>query len=143
MADVISERLVNLRKHLSERLGTKLSTQDVGEKCGLEKHKVYRLETGLGGSTHALVALLLYYRTHGYNLDWILFNDNSRIPMMLTSGNELLKISNHIHQLSRLLNKGYEDLTTQLRELGYEPFEDDTLAGRDSDLPGADSLLTL
>ena len=32
MADVIGERLINLRKHLGERLGTKLTTQDVGEK---------------------------------------------------------------------------------------------------------------
>ena len=83
---------------------------------------MYRLETGLLGTTHNLVDLLLFYRSHGYNLDWIMMPDNSRIPMMLSSGKELLKISDQIHQLSRLLNKGYTDLTTQLRELGYEPF---------------------
>jgi hypothetical protein len=143
MADVISERLINLRKHLSDRLGTKLNTQDVGEKCGLEKHKVYRLENGLGGTTHALVALLLFYRGHGYNLDWILFEDNSRIPMMLSSGNELLKISDQIHKLSRLLNKGYEDLTNQLRQLGYEPLEDKVLSGSEVDMPEAAELLSL
>ena len=143
MADVISERLLHLRKHLGERLGTKLTTQDVGEKCGLEKHKVYRLETTLGGSTHALIALLLYYRNNGYNLDWILYQDNSRIPMILSSGNELFKISNQIHQLSRLLSKGYTDLTTQLRELGYEPSEDPDSSATDLELPTADTLLTL
>lgn len=142
-ADVISERLVNLRKHLGERQGTKLTTQDVGQKCGLEKHKVYRLETGLGGNTHALVALLLFYRDHGYNLDWILYTDNSRIPMMLSSGNELLKISQQIHRLSRLINEGYTDLSAQLRELGYEPFDDQELSVVDSGLPPADSLLVL
>ena len=143
MADVISERLINLRKHLGERLGTKLTTQDVGEKCGLEKHKVYRLENGLGGNTHALVDLLLFYRSHGYNLDWIMMPDNSRIPMMLSTGNELMKISNQIHQLSRLLNKGYTELTTQLRELGYEPFDDKELSGAETELPEASSLLAL
>lgn len=143
MADVIGERLINLRKHLGERLGIKLTTQDVGEKCGLEKHKVYRLETGLLGTTHNLVDLLLFYRSHGYNLDWIMIPDNSRIPMMLSSGKELLKISDQIHQLSRLLNKGYTDLTTQLRELGYEPFDDKDLPGSETELPEAASLLTL
>lgn len=143
MADVISMRLISLRKHLGERLGTKLTTQDVGEKCGLEKHKVYRLENGLGGNTHALVALLLFYRNHGYNLDWIMMTDNSRIPMMLSTGNELMKISDQIHQLSRLLNKGYNDLTTQLRQLGYEPFDDKELPGSETELPEAASLLAL
>ena len=143
MADVVSERLLNLRKHLGERLGTKLTTQDVGDKCGLEHYKVYRLETGLGGTTHALVALLLFYRDHNYNLDWILYEDNSRIPMMLSSGNELFKISDQIHQLSRLLSQGYTDLTTQLRELGYEPAEDPASTTEDADLPTADSLLAL
>lgn len=143
MADVISERLINLRKHLGERLGTILTTQDVGEKCGLEKHKVYRLEKGLNGNTHALVALLLFYREHGYNLDWIMMADNSRIPMMLSSGNELMKISNQIHQLSSLLKKGYTELTTQLRELGYEPFDDKDLADPEPDFPQASTLLAL
>lgn len=143
MADVVSERLLNLRKHLGERLGTKLTTQDVGEKCGLEHYKVYRLETSLGGTTHALIALLLFYRSHNYNLDWILYEDNSRIPMMLSSGNELLKISDQIHQLSRLLSKGYTELSTQLRELGYEPADDADSTAVESDLPTADSLLAL
>jgi hypothetical protein len=143
MADVISERLIHLRQHLGERLGTKLTTQDVGQKCGLEKQKVYRLENGLLGNTHALVALLVFYRDQGYNFDWIMMPDNSRIPMMVTTGNELIKISEQIRQLNRLLTKGYTELTTQLRQLGYEPFDDKELPGAETELPGAASLLTL
>jgi hypothetical protein len=142
-AEGISERLISLRKHLGERLGTKLTTQDVGSQCGLEKHKVYRLENGLLGTTAALVSLLNFYRGHGYNLDWILMPDNSRVPMMLSSGNELLKISEKIHQLSRLLNEGYNDLNTHLRELGYERFDDNDLSGKESDVPVASELLPL
>ena len=143
MADAISERLIQLRKHLGDRMETKMSTQDVGDQCGLEKHKVYRLENGLLGNTHSLVALLLFYRSKGYNLDWILLDDNSRAPMMLSSGSELLRISDKIYQLSKLLNQGYTDLTDQLRTLGYEPFDNSVLSGKESDLDGAESLLSL
>ena len=135
MEEVISQRLASLRKHLGERLESKLTTADVGEKAGLKAHKVYNLENGLNGTTISLVCLLLYYRSEGYNIDWILTTDNSRIPMMLSNGVELLQISEQINDISQHLASGYAKLNTQLRELGYIPLSDETLKEGESAVP--------
>lgn len=115
---VIKQRLVNLRKHLGERQGSKLTIQDIAEKSGIPDYKMAKLEHGKG-SWEPLITLLLFYRSQGYNLDWILFPDNAQIPMMLSSGDDLLVISQLVKKLSSRLQEDYSEITTQLTKLGY------------------------
>lgn len=121
MEELISQRLVKLRKHLGERLGHELAQADLAEQAGIKDYMYQRLETGLRGTTLTLVTLLNFYRTQGYNLDWILTPDNSRIPMMISVGNELLQLSQEMMEVSQLLEQGYTKLNGRLRLMGYQP----------------------
>ncbi len=124
MVDVISQRLISIRKHLSERLGEALSTQDVGDRCELKSEQVYRLEHDLKGSTQSLVLLLMYYRSHGYNLDWILTADNTNIAMMITPTAQLQAIGEELNELSDLLRTRFVSLDDKLRAFGYHRAEE-------------------
>ncbi len=131
---VIAQRLISLRKHLGERLGPKLTIQDVADKAGIEGHKMIRLEHGRGTS-ETLITLLLYYRTQSYNLDWILFPDNTTIPMMLSSGEDLLVVSEMIHKFRQRLDQDYSEITAQLNVLGYSPLDDTRFTESVTDAP--------
>ena len=129
---VIAQRLVNLRKHLGERQGSKLTIQDIAEKAGIPEYKMIRLEHGKG-SWDSLITLLLFYRTHGYNLDWILFPDNDQIPLILSSADDVQVISEMIKRLSKRLQGDYSELTTHLTKLGYSPLGDKQFENSDTD----------
>lgn len=131
---VIAQRLVNLRKHLSDRLGTRLTLEDVAEKTGMPGYKMVRLEHGKG-SWEPLIALLLFYRSHGYNLDWILHADNTNIPMMLSSGDDLLLISEMIMKVRNRMDDDYSELTSQLKRMGYSPLDGKRFAEPETELP--------
>lgn len=131
---IIAQRLTNLRKHLGERRGEKLTIQDIAAKAQIPEHKMMRLEHGKGTS-ESLISLLLYYRTQGYNLDWILCPDNINIPMILASGEVLLVISEMIQKLSSRLHQDYSAINAQLKELGYSPLEDKHFAPSGAGLP--------
>lgn len=132
--NVIAQRLIGLRKHLGERLGDKLTLDDVAEKSGIEDYKMVRIEHGKG-SWESLIKLLLFYRTHGYNIDWILFPDNTNLPMMLTSADDLLVFSELMTKISNRLQEDYSEITTQLRELGYSPLKSNRLTPSDVETP--------
>lgn len=131
---VIAQRLVNLRKHLGERQGGKLTLQDIAEKTGIPEYKMVRLEHGKG-SWDSLITLLLFYRTQGYNLDWILFPDNDQIPLMLSSADDVLVISEMIKKLSNRLQDDYSELTAHLTRLGYSPLDDKQFVPSDAEAP--------
>ena len=124
---VISQRLVGLRKHLGEQQGGKLTIQDIADKAGIPEYKMIRLEHGKG-TIDSMMILLLYYRTQGYNLDWILFPDNTSIPMRVASGDDVLVISEMIKKLTNRLQEDYSELTTHLTRLGYSPLDDKQFA---------------
>ena len=131
---IIAQRLVGLRKHLGERQGSNLTIQDVADKLGIPQYKMIRLEHGKG-AMDSLVTLLLFYRSQSYNLDWILFPDNTTIPMMLSSGDDLLIISELIKRLSNRLQQDYSEITGQLAKLGYSPLEDKHFTGSSAGTP--------
>lgn len=124
---VISQRLVSLRKHLGEQQGGKLTIQDIANNVGIPEYKMIRLEHGKG-AIDSMMILLLYYRTQGYNLDWILYPDNTNIPMRVASGDDVLVISEMIKKLTNRLQEDYSELTTHLTRLGYSPLDDKQFA---------------
>ncbi|WP_018619762.1 transcriptional regulator [Spirosoma luteum] len=133
---VISQRLVSLRKHLGEQQGGNLTIQDLADNTGIPFHKMIRLEHG-NGAIVSMIILLLFYRTHGYNLDWILFPDNANIPMRVASGDDALVISEMIKKLTSRLQEDYSELTTHLTRLGYSSLENKQFApsGTDAEAP--------
>lgn len=120
MEELISQRLVKLRRHLGERLGHELTQADLAEKAGIKDYKYQRLETGLDGTILTLITFLNFYRTHGYNLDWILASDNSLIPMMISESDEMLKLGQEMLEVSQLLEKSYTKLNGRLRLMGFQ-----------------------
>lgn len=133
---VIGQRLADLRNHLGERWGEKLSIQDVAAKAEIAEHKVGRLEHGKG-SAESFIGLLLFYRNQGYNLDWIIFPEHANVPMMLSSGKELLIVSELVQKLSQRLHQDYQEINTQLKVMGYSPLEDKHFASSGSVIPEA------
>lgn len=132
--NVIAQRLISLRKHLGERLGEKLTIDDVADKAGIEDYKMVRVEHGKG-SWESLIKLLLFYRSHGYNIDWILFPDNTNLPMMLSSADNLLVFSELMMKLSNRLQVDFLEITTQLKEMGYSPLDSKRFSPLDVETP--------
>ncbi|GAA4459255.1 hypothetical protein GCM10023189_32640 [Nibrella saemangeumensis] len=131
---LVAQRLVSLRSHLSERLGTNLTLIDAAERAGIPPYKMQRLESGKG-SWETLITVLTFYRSQGYNLDWILLPDNSNAPMVVPSGNDLLVINDMVVKFSKRLESEYRELSTQLRQMGYIPLEDKIIPSAETDTP--------
>lgn len=124
---VIAQRFISLRRHLGERTNTKLTVQDVADQAGIDHQKMGRLEHGKG-SWETMIQLLLFYRSQGYNLDWILVPANETIPMLRASGDNLLIISEMINKLSRQLAHDHAQISGELKKLGYFPLENKLFA---------------
>lgn len=122
--ELVAKRFTSLRKHLGHRLGVEaLSMQDISVKSGIPADRVVRLERGKG-SWESLLTLLLFYRSQGYNLDWILFPANENVPMILASSDDLLLITEMAKKMSNRLQTDYSEITGQLRKMGYSTLED-------------------
>ncbi len=119
--DIVSDRLVYLRKHFGERLGQELTIQSLAEKADLKYDFLKRLENGLKGNMDSLLTLIRFYHSQGYNLDWILLADNTEVPMIVLSGEELLKVENDVNELAQVLTESYTRISRRLRTLGYHP----------------------
>ncbi|GAA4464809.1 hypothetical protein GCM10023189_44580 [Nibrella saemangeumensis] len=126
---LIGPRFLMLRRHLGERLGENLTLEDLAQKTGLTKNQVFYMERDMSGTSDSLATLLTFYRSHGYNLDWILNpTQGKKLPMVITAGKDLLAIVQQIGGLSKVLQDNYEDLSTKLLELGYQPMENELIA---------------
>ena len=69
----VGKRLLELRTQL------KISKKNLDAELGFAARTVERFEYGSGGNPKSLIALLLYYVEKGYNLNWILLEDNSNL----------------------------------------------------------------
>jgi len=132
---VVSQRLMFLRKHLGESLGLELTLPMLAERCGLTDYFIQRLENGLKGNMHSLLKLLLYYRSQGYSLDWILVTDNSQIPMIVPAGEALFNLNNEVLKLSQVLHKSYTGISEKLHTMGYH-----SLDSKSADITVVESL---
>ncbi|GAB2547134.1 hypothetical protein [Spirosoma aerophilum] len=140
MGEEISARLIALRKHLSDRLGEKLTMEIVAERSNLTEQQVHRLERGLAGTPISLLGLLHFYGSHGYNMNWIISPDNSRVPLILSSGSELQDIGEIIREIRESLDAGHTRLNEQLRVLGYNSLEKGYVA-EESEMPEPEGLI--
>ena len=71
-----------------ELKGDKPWTQsDVASHTGLVTNQVARLEQSGSGSIDGFLTMLLFYQNQGYNLNWILLEDNEMVGKLLINEN--------------------------------------------------------
>jgi len=80
MNKIVGHRLAFLRDELSKG-HDKWSQGRVAEATGLEQNQVSRLELGKG-TIEGFITLLLFYRSKGYNLNWIISEDNKTVSKL-------------------------------------------------------------
>ncbi|MFD1145369.1 hypothetical protein ACFQ4C_29860 [Larkinella insperata] len=116
----LGQRLVYLRKDLSQRLGEDLSINDVAQKMGVKQHTLARLEGGRG-AMDSLVIVLRYYRMQGYNTDWILEDENENTPMVVPSPKAMLSVVATLNKLRECVIEYSGELENQLKTIGLDP----------------------
>lgn len=136
----VAQRLVMVRKHLGNRLGEDLTAKEVASQCGLQDYTLNRLEDGLRGSTESLVILLRFYRKHGYNQDWILEDDNQSAPMIIPVGRDLITISQTLSEIEEFVGSKKEQLSDQLRRLGFVSVDGSASPKADLVVPDSNSI---
>ena len=85
MSEYIGKRLAQLRNELACPGEDAWTQARVAQTVGLTQNMVSRLESEGKGSMEALMSLLLFYYQHGYNLNWVLAEDNSTLSKMVLS----------------------------------------------------------
>jgi transcriptional regulator with XRE-family HTH domain len=81
----VGRRLARVRQLQGARTKEADWTQQVvANRTGLSQNIITRIEQGRGGSLENFLILLNYYRKQGYSLDWILAENNSKTPQMLS-----------------------------------------------------------
>ncbi len=74
---LIFKNLADRLKTIRSELG--LSQADLAELFKVSQTQISRLESGLGSSPENLIKILQYYNSKGYNLEWIISEDNSSV----------------------------------------------------------------
>jgi len=77
--DLIGKRLAQLRDELATPGEAKWSQVRLATELGLTQNVVARLEKSAAGSNESLLTLLLFYHQRGFNITWILLDDNSHV----------------------------------------------------------------
>ncbi|QNE42180.1 hypothetical protein F1C16_21375 (plasmid) [Hymenobacter sp. NBH84] len=80
--DLIGKRLAQLRDELAAPGEAKWSQVRLANELGLTQNVVARLEKSAAGSNESLLTLLLFYHQRGFNITWILLDDNSHVSRM-------------------------------------------------------------
>ena len=89
----IGKRLVEFRKTLTRDSGQEWTQPRIAQELGLSQNAIHRLEHG-SGSMENLSLILDFYHNKGYNVQWVMVADNSKIRMYLddkASDKELLQ----------------------------------------------------
>lgn len=82
-------RLAKLRDHLATNEPDGNWTQaSVGKATGLTQNAVARLEKPGTGSIEGLLSLLSFYHQKGFNIRWVLLDDNSSEPLYISEEEE-------------------------------------------------------
>ena len=77
----IGERLIQLRDHYSQQSGKRKKQRDVALDLGWSPSKLERIENGRGGTLDDFHKLYDYYHQLGYNIHWLIADDNSSLSM--------------------------------------------------------------
>lgn len=113
MNKIVGNRLAFLRDELSKG-ADKWSQGRVAEATGLEQNQVSRLELGKG-TIEGFITLLVFYRNKGYNLNWILSEDNKTVSKMnLSEEIRMIDASGAVTDLLQM-KKGIDEVIAKLR----------------------------
>jgi hypothetical protein len=86
---IVGKRLAQLRGELTKVGDEVWSQARVGEAIGITANMVSRLEQFCAGNIDALLGMLRFYQDRGYNISWIVSEDNSGVSKhMLSDANK-------------------------------------------------------
>jgi hypothetical protein len=81
--EVVARRLSQLRSELASPGEEAWSQQRLADEAGLTLNIVHRLEQSCAGRIEAMFTLLTFYHNRGYNISWIILDDNSAVSKYL------------------------------------------------------------
>lgn len=122
---IIGQRLASIRQELGELYGEHEWTRAIV--CGqtnLTQNMMWRFESRKGGSIESLLALLNFYKTHGYNPAWVVTDDNTLVSKHLKQSMNLSATDERreallkkLDQSKQALNKSLDDSRQLLMQL--------------------------
>jgi len=80
---IVARRLSQLRGELASPGEESWSQQRLADEAGLTLNIVHRLEQACAGRIESMFALLTFYHRQGYNISWIILDDNSSVSKYL------------------------------------------------------------
>jgi hypothetical protein len=80
---IVARRLSQLRGDLASPGEEAWSQQRLAEEAGLTTNIVHRLEQSCAGRIESMLTLLSFYYHRGYNISWIVLDDNSAVSKYL------------------------------------------------------------
>ena len=115
-ASKTGERLAKLRADLSKRLGTHISQKDLAKAVGIQYARIERIENGRCHITEVANKLYEFYYKQGYNIFWIIAEDNSGVSMYRPVENDtavelsdiVFKMSLFKHELLQFVDANIE-----------------------------------
>lgn len=113
MKHIIGKRLAHVREQLSAQdPETNWTQAKVAEETGLKQNMITRIEHTGAGTFDAFLCILLFYHSKGFNMRWILLEDNAAEPLYTAEENELSSSRTFILSLKHQLEGFLEGIET-------------------------------
>lgn len=98
----IGKRLVEFRKTLTRDTGEEWTQPRIAQELGLSQNAIHRLEHG-SGSMENLSRLLDFYHNKGYNVQWVMVSDNSKVRMYLDDKASDQEVMQSLQNLTKII----------------------------------------
>lgn len=102
----IGKRLVELRKTLSKDSGTDWTQPMLSQELKLSQNIIQRLEQG-SGSIDNLITILDFYHNKGFNTQWAIATDNSKIRMYREDKSSDQDVIKALEKLNKIITNKY------------------------------------
>ena len=102
----MGKRLFELRKALSRDSNEEWTQNRVGEEINLSVNAIHRLEHGSGSIENFLI-LLNFYHKKGYNTQWAIADDNSKISMYRDEKALDQEVMKALENLTKVINNKF------------------------------------
>lgn len=116
---IIGKRLALLREELSGAGGEKWTQTMVADETGLTKNMIGQMERSGAGGIEIFVTYLLFFHQRGYNINWIILPDNSRVTkMQLGAQIKAVELQAVVNQFENIKQVIVRELDNALKSLG-------------------------
>jgi len=102
----LGKRLTELRKALSRDSAEDWTQPRLGKELGLTQNAIHRLEHG-NGSIVNLSLLVDFYHIKGYNIQWVMALDNSKLRMYRADKAPDQELLQALENLNKIINNKF------------------------------------